>query len=173
MAVRAAFERLWESLHRLRATVLALRLAVVEDRPAGIGVHPVQATGDGIEDLLGLVQESLDAAADGLDAATPPLDGQRAGRALAGTQRIFDEIGRRSSSLFAYSRLSQLARAAYERGGEWEPWVASVLESLEDYPRPMWDAHSAFLKCWEDLAEWTAHPPSNQGPDVVATEPIG
>src|SRR5215218_3215511 len=128
MTPHAPFEVLWVGLHDLRDTVRALELTVVEDRPAGSDVLPVEALGTAAADLLGTVHEAVDAAAAGLRAAGP----DQARAALRRCQERVNEAARRlATEVGAFTRRQDLHALASARGRDWPAWMAEVDHALD------------------------------------------
>jgi hypothetical protein len=86
MTLEAAFEDLCMLLEKLHEGFIGLRTTVVEDRPLDGDSVLVDVFGDAAEELLGWLDEALVAAGEGRQAATYPIDLERARRALTTCQ---------------------------------------------------------------------------------------
>ncbi|HEX8863116.1 MAG TPA: hypothetical protein VGC06_29280 [Actinomycetes bacterium] len=161
MTLESAFESLWQQAHELRDAVRAMQLTVVEDRPNDSDVVPVQSLGDAVGDLLGAVQEVLEATGDGLRAVVAGSGAGAARGALLRAQAAANDAARRlSSDVAERARLRDLEDLADSRGRAWRPWMAGVAEAVDRCGPPLWDVQCCLLTCWSDLTERLAEPPA-------------
>jgi len=153
MALEATFRELQVSFQRLHDALNTLQV--------GFGDKPLQdeaALADGLEnavlDLMGILQEARKAALKARAAVGPPVDLDRAWRALTICQERFHDIERQfSASLVSYEKLRELARLGSERGGEWLPWAGSIKQSIEECRQPLEEGSRALARCWQEIAE--------------------
>lgn len=154
MPLEATFQELCTQLRKLRDTLIAVRLTVVEDKPVKGEAALVDHLGDTILDLLGSLDEALKAAraAQKAVATTPDLNASR--RALALCQERFHRIERQfAAELISYEKLRDLARLGSERRGEWLPWSNSAKDGIERCRQPLDGASKALAACWQEIAE--------------------
>jgi hypothetical protein len=159
MALQSAFENLWTRVHALRDAVAAMQLMVVEDRPCDSDVVPVQTLGDAVSDLLGSVQEALEATSDGLRALRALGKPSAARGALVRTHEATNKASRRLASEVAdRARLGDLDDLARTRGRSWGPWMVGVGEAVDRCGPPLWDVQQGLLACWSELTDRLAEP---------------
>jgi hypothetical protein len=154
MAMESAFRDLLSELRKLYDTLVALRLTVVEDKPARGDAALVDRLEDTVLDIMGLLNEALRAArlAQKGVLATPDLHGAR--RALTTCQERFHRIERQfAAELVSYEMLKDLASLGSERRGEWLPWANSVKSGIEQCREPLDGASKGLAACWQEIAE--------------------
>ena len=162
MAVASRVEELWHSLHGLRDSLRQLQLAAVEDRPRHSDLLPVEALGESVEDLLGVVHQSVMAAAAALVGPGAEPVPWKLRQGLAQIQDQVDEAALRIGfDLGSHQRLADLDELAGDRGGEWRAWTASVHQALEHCQPPLRATQRALLACWLELTQ----------PGAAATRP--
>jgi hypothetical protein len=165
----AAVDALWRSLNRLRDSLRLVQLTAVEDRPRDSDVLPVEALGEGAEDVLGIVLEGFEAAARGLFPPDAEPDRLALRRALAVVQDRVDQASLRLGfDLGSHQRLSDLDELASDRGGEWPAWTSSVRVALDQCQPPLRATQQSLLACWLELTE-----PSPAVAGTVTTRPAG
>jgi hypothetical protein len=157
MSLTTAFPKLCLRLRHLRDALDGLRLTVAEDKPLqGGDVALVDHRTDTIEDVLGLIEEGLDAAERGRrsmgPSATEAVDAAR--DALITCQATFNAATRKfQSELVSYDRVAEVAGLGRTRGGEWRGWAASVRQALRRCEESAADVTEALFTCWRELAE--------------------
>ena len=154
MAVETTFQDLVTRVRALRDAMASLQITAIEDRPLNGGVLLVERIGNTADDLRGLAEEALEAAAEALRAVGNPLDAYGARNALAEANRRFirleykflaDEISR--------EQLNELTKFGRGHGNEWRGWIGSVLHALTQCRGPVHDVDEALLLAWQDLSE--------------------
>jgi len=153
VALEATFRGLQVSLHKLHDSLNTLQV--------GIGDKPLNdeaALADGLEnavlEAMGVLQEARKAALNARTAVGPPVDLDRAWRALTICQERFHDIERQfAANLVSYEKLRELARLGSERGGEWLPWAGSTKQSIEECRQPMEEVSRTLAGCWQEIAE--------------------
>jgi hypothetical protein len=169
MDLSPAVEQLWRSLNRLRDALRLLQLTAVEDRPPDSDVLPVEAFGEDVEDVLGLLQEGFEAAARAHAPTGTEPDAQELRRALAVVQDRVDQACLRIGfDLDSHQRLADLDELAADRGGEWPAWTSSVRVALDRCQPPLRATQQTLLACWLELTE-----PSPAMPGPPSTRPAG
>lgn len=154
MALEAALEDLWSRLHELRDAIRAMQLTVVEDRPRGSEVVPVQALGEAVGDLLAAVQEALEATSGGLGASRTRGDPGAVRDALIRAQEAANHAGRLLADGVAdRARLGDLDDLARSRGRAWALWLAGVTEAVDRCGPPLWAVQRSLLGCWSELTD--------------------
>ena len=130
------------------------RLTIVEDRPRGAEVVLVDELGDGIDDMVGWVEEAAAGAAAARDSAAHPPDAQGLFGALAACQGPVDRAADTlHAALLADWRIADVGALGRERGGEWLAWSGGVELALRRVEAALTEVAWAFVACWRDLAE--------------------
>jgi hypothetical protein len=153
VALEATFRELQVGLHKLHDALNTLQV--------GFGDKPLNdeaALADGLEnavlDAMGVLQEARKAALNARAAVGPPVDLDRAWRALTICQDRFHSIEKQfSENLVSYEKLRELARLGSERGGEWLAWAASTKQSIEECRLPLEEVSRTVSRCWQEIAE--------------------
>jgi hypothetical protein len=154
VALEATFQALSSELRKLRDTLIALRLTVVEDKPLAGEAALVDHFEDTILDVMGLLEESLRRARVAQKAIESAADFNSVRRALAACQERFHAIEQRfSSDLLSYDKLKDLTGLGASRKGEWIPWAKSVRQGIEECRAPLDAANKALAACWQEIAE--------------------
>lgn len=154
MALEAAFENLYRDLRIFRDILQGLRMTVTEDRPERDAVVLVDEVSDAVTELVGLAEESLDAAEEARKAGGPSFDPNHMRRSLARSQKQFHHLVQiLVFDLLSYDRIGALVQFGRERGPAWMAWVNSVRQGL-DRCRPALEAvGEAYFQCWQEIAE--------------------
>jgi hypothetical protein len=154
VGLEATFRELSRELCKLRDTLRALRLTVVEDKPLQGDAALVDVFEDTILELMGWLQEALKSARTAEKAIQYSTDLNGARRALAACQRNIHRIERQSSEeLLSYEKLKDLTGLGNARRGEWVPWANSVKQGIEQCREPLDAAGKALAACWQEIAE--------------------
>jgi hypothetical protein len=154
MALEAKFRELIQELGKLRDTLVALRLTVVEDKPAKGDAALVDRLGDVILDMMGFLEEGLRAARSAQKRAGHALDLNAARQALTICQERVHRIGQQYAvELVSYESLKDLANLGHQRRGEWIPWTNSVKQGIEQCREPLDLSTKALAGCWQEIAE--------------------
>lgn len=152
MGLEAAFQRLQVELTRLREALSDLRVTVTEDCPLNNQVALVDHVENTVTDLLGLVEEALNAIGSIGRAVPGPLD--RAGVArnslLLTHRRLHRLTQDYRNKLAAYDNIYSLRQLGRERGGEWQSWCSVVKQAIESCAAPVDAVHEAIQDCWEE-----------------------
>jgi hypothetical protein len=149
-----AFQDLSMELRKFHDTLVAVRLTVVEDKPTRGEAALVDHMEDTILDLMGLLDEALEAAGHAQKAVGPGTDLQAARRRLTVCQQRFHRIERQfAAEMVSYEKLKDLASLGSERRGEWLPWSNSVKDGIEQCRHPMDGISKALALCWQEIAE--------------------
>jgi hypothetical protein len=154
VALEAIFRELFSELRKLKDTLVAVRLTVVEDKPVTGEAALVDHMEDTILDIMGSLDEALKAARSAQKAVgnAPDLNGAR--RALTICQERFHSIERQfAAELISYEKLKDLASLGSERRGEWIPWATSVKQGIEQCRYPLDGVSKALAACWQEIAE--------------------
>jgi hypothetical protein len=154
VALEATFHDLVARLRGLRDLMAGLQITVIEDRPLSGAVLLVERLGNSVDDLRGLVEETLASAIEALDAVGNPLDGYRARNALATANRRFLRLEYKFLvEQMSSDHLSELKKLGRDPGGEWKGWIRTVLQALTQCREPIREVDDAFLSSWQDLSE--------------------
>ncbi len=153
MALEASFTTLSEHLRLLHDELQELRRTVIEKPPKG-DVVLVDLFSDAADDLLGWVVEASDAACEGVQSSSYPIDIDRARRSLKTSQEKFILISERlSSDLLSYDRIEELISFGDDRRGGWEKWARNVKAALESCREPLYEVNQTLFACWQELTE--------------------
>jgi hypothetical protein len=154
VGLEATFRELSSELSKLRDTLRALRLTVVEDKPLKGEAALVDDFEDTILELMGWLEESLKSTRVAQKAIERSTDFNGARRALTACQRHIHQIeGQFSAELASYEKLKDLAGLGSARRGEWLPWANSVRQGIEQCRIPLDGASKAMACCWQEIAE--------------------
>jgi hypothetical protein len=154
MALEAAFRDLFRELRKLYDTLVAVRLTVVEDKPAKGETVLVDQLEDTVLDLMGSLNEALKAARAAQKGAGNSGDLNGVRRALTICQERFHRIERQfAADLVSYEKLKDLASLGSERRGAWLSWANCVKEGIEQCRQPLDAISKALAACWQEIAE--------------------
>ena len=149
MSVESALQELWERLHALRETLVALRLTAIEDAPD----PPTAFTdrlGEEVEDLEATLAEAFNAVGAVLESAD---DLERVRSALdTAHQAIGESRDRYWATLGAGTPQVELDRLR-RRGSRWRGWVDAIRTGAGAAPRQLADADAAVRLSWRELVE--------------------
>lgn len=142
---------LYSTLDHLQHGFAALRQATDDHPLEGESVF-TDLYGEGADELAGWVSEAQYAA--GLyRRAWECRDLSAAQTALSRVSAALARVRERLYLDLVYPRLSELAQAGRERGGEWQPWAAAVQAAVEGCLDPLARAEQARDRCWVQLSE--------------------
>ena len=157
MALESALSNLSTCLRGLHEVLDVLRLTVMEDVPKSGSVVLVDRVSEEIMELLGLIEESLDAAKKSQQAASQPYDPNLIRLSLVISQKRFQQLSHiLSSRLLTYEPMSALLRFGRSRGPEWVGWVESLRQGLDKCHPAIESVDEAFFQCWQEIAERVA-----------------
>ena len=155
MALEATFRELQVSLHKLHDALNTLEVGI-GDKPLRDGAALADGLENAVLDAMGVLQEARKAALNARTAVGPPVDLDRAWRALTICQERFHTIEKQFfENLVSYERLRELARLGSERGGEWLSWAGSIKRSIEECRPPLEEVSRSVAGCWLEIAEHT------------------
>jgi hypothetical protein len=158
VSLRTEFQSLGAQLERLYEVFSDLR-RLLDDHPSqGDKVLLVDAFGDVVDDLLGWLEESLQAYAPLLPAeprkGEHDFDLNRARQVLVVCQDQFNrQLHRFSFDLVSYEKIAQLLQLGRERGGEWQTWAKGIKLELESCQQHLYFTNQALFRCWQEIAE--------------------
>lgn len=158
MSLRMEFQSLGTELERLHEVFSDLR-RLLDDHPSkGDKVLLLDAFGDAVEDLLGWLEESLQACAPLLSSEPgrreQDFDVNVARHALVVCQDQFNrQLQRFSSDLVSYEKVAQLLQLGRERSGEWQTWAKGIKMELETCQQHLYLTNQALFHCWVEIAE--------------------
>jgi len=153
VALEATFRELTVRLHLLHDALNSLQV-MLGDKP----LTPGSALVDGVEgfllDMMGVLHEARTAALNAQRGVAPPMDLDRARRALGTCQeRILDIEKQFSNDLASYEKLWELVRLGNERGDEWLAWAGGMKQGIEECRQPLEDLSRTVARCWQEIAE--------------------
>ena len=154
MSLDATLASLRRELAGLQDAMSALRVTVIEDRPARGSVVLVDQLDNLITDLSSALEEA-DAMAEQTQSTVQPngpLENVRA--ALRDIHRLLNRFAASySSDLASHDRIAQLLEMGDERGQGWWEWSQEVKRAIERCGAPMNAVAGAMADCWSELAE--------------------
>jgi len=158
VSLRTEFQSLGTQLERLHEAFSDLG-RLLDDHPSqGDKVLLLDAFGDAVEDLLGWLEEALQASA--LPLQPEPGKGDRdfdvhlAQQALVVCQDQFNRLMHRFSfDLVSYEKIAQLLQLGRERGGEWQAWAKGIKMELESCQQHLYLTNQVLFRCWVEIAE--------------------
>lgn len=154
MPLEKTFREHSTGLRRLRERVRELRVTVVEDRPTRNDAAIVDNFEYAVEDLIGWVDEAMEAASEAEVAVGGQVDLNQARQSLTVCQERFRRIEKVfSTNLVSYERMKDLAAFGNERRGEWPSWAATVKLGIEHCRKPLDESRNSLAECWQELAE--------------------
>jgi hypothetical protein len=147
----------------LGAHLAELRVTLAEDRPLARELALVDRRTDAVDDMVGLCEQAIGAAEDARRAAERPVDLPRLGRALVAVEEChLGLVERLWRDAAAFDRVSELRRAARDRGGEWLLWAATVEAALRACMPALHQTGEALLACWRGVVEWSELAAANE-----------
>jgi len=154
MSVTAALQELDQRLQALYDALMALRTTITEDRPLPDDHVLVGRMSDGVDDVLGDINEMLASVRRRQPTDCQPLASETACRVLTTCQSSYNRALRRFwLELAAHGQMSDLVRLGRERGGEWRPWSASVLVGMECCQQPLFEVNDALFHGWREIVD--------------------
>jgi len=154
MALEASFRELDARLKAVRETFANLRVAVVEDGPRRGAPMLVDQLGDAATDLLGWLEEAVEAGTEGLRQAGRPRDLEAAQAALLACHERLQQAGQRfAADLLSCVRVIEIHDLGRERGRAWSLWSASVERSLGHCQAGLLAAGGAVLDGWKEITD--------------------
>jgi hypothetical protein len=154
MSLETSIALLRRELSRLLDAISALRVTVVEDRPARAAVVLVDQLDNLVTDLSSALEE-----ADALAARTQEISQPQAMlEELRGAVHEMHALINRSiacyvGELAAHDRIAQLLEMGDERGHGWWEWSQEVKTAIERCAPPLNAVMNALLDAWSELAE--------------------
>lgn len=154
MALEATFGNLVTQLRAVRDALVDLRLAAVEGKPPRDDLFLVDYYGDGADDLIGCIEDALQSAEEGARATMPPVNLDRACRALMSCHECLIRLIRRFvGDLNQYDRVADLSGVGKRRGEQWGLWALNVKCGLDRCQPSLFEANDALLACWREIGE--------------------
>jgi hypothetical protein len=154
MALEASFRELDARVKAVREAFANLRVAVVEDGPRRGAPMLIDQLGDAATDLLGWLEEAVEAGAEGLRQACRPRDLEAAQAALLACHERLQQAGQRfAADLLSCERVIEIHDLGRERGRAWQLWSESIKTSLDGCQAGLLGAGGAVLDCWKEIAE--------------------
>ena len=154
MSLEATLASLRRDIARLQEVVSALRVTVMEDRPARGSVVLVDQLDNLVTDMFSALEEADDLVEQALHSAQPngPLD-----RVRAALRDVHGLINRFAASyageLASHDRIAQLLEMGRERRHGWYEWSQEVKTAIERCGAPLSAVAGAMTDCWNELAE--------------------
>jgi hypothetical protein len=154
MGLEATLESLRRELARLHDVVSALRVTVMEDRPARGSVVLVDQLDNLVTELFSSLEEADARIAQALQNVQPngPLDNVRV--SLRDVHELINGFtAKYAGELATHERIAQLLEMGRERGREWREWSQEVKTAVERCVTPLKALAAALVVCWSDLAD--------------------
>jgi hypothetical protein len=173
MGLESAFQRLQAELIRLRDALSDLRVTIIEDCPINNEVALVDHFENSVTDLLGLVEEALNAIGSAAQAKGPLGRAEAVRNSLLLTHRRLHRLTQDyRDKLAAYDNIRSLRQLGRERGGEWQSWCSVVREAIEGCAAPLDAVHEAIQDCWGEGTDGVVFAGAmSQAP--TRTQPVG
>jgi hypothetical protein len=176
MGLEATLESLRRELARLQEVVSALRVTVMEDRPARGSVVLVDQLDNLVTELFSSLEEADARVAQVLENLQPngPLENVRVG--LRDIHELVNGFtAKYAGELATHDHIGQLLEMGRERGREWREWTQEVKTAIERCATPLKTLAAAVVVCWSDLAERLARSSvsvqaTNIGQQIALTE---
>jgi hypothetical protein len=146
-----AYGALSPTLARLQQCFAGLRQAADDHPLTGESVF-TDLYGEGADELAGWTSEAQHWAAQ-FQRAWDTADHSAGQVALSAVSAALARLRERLYLDLVYPRLSELAQAGRERGGEWQPWAAAVQAAAEGCLEPLARAERQRDHCWAALSE--------------------
>lgn len=154
MALETAFHILRLRSEHLLEAFEALRTTIVEDRPLKVELAFVDTLGEMAEDLVGRVQEIIQAAQQAEKAVGPPVHVDLARRALSACQSRYNQLaGRFNEGVCSYDSLASLMRMGRQHAGECRAWTVAVRSAIEECRYPVQRVGDAMFEGWKEITE--------------------
>jgi len=154
MSLDATLASLRRELARLQDVMSALRVTVIEDRPARGSVVLVDQLDNLMTDLSSALEEADALAAQSLQGAQPNGPLERVHAALRDIHGLFNRFtASYVGDLASHDRIAQLLEMGDERGRGWWEWSQEVKTAIERCVLPMNAVAAVLADCWSELAE--------------------
>jgi hypothetical protein len=129
-----------------------LQVMTTQDHPTTGAVALVEIISTALDDILGWLDETLEAA-NRLRRAAVRDNLTQAQRWLTTSQRAFERVMHAFfADLVSYTRLADLMRLGRTRGSEWRIWAMSVRRMLEAHMQSILEMNQTCFLCWAELA---------------------
>jgi adenosyl cobinamide kinase/adenosyl cobinamide phosphate guanylyltransferase len=154
MSLETTLAGLRRDLAHLQDAVSALRVTVIEDRPARGSVVLVDHLENVITELSSALEEADAHVTQALQQNQPngTLDALRT--ALPEIHELLNRfVAKFVSELGAHDHIARLLEMGKERGREWRAWTGEVKRAIERCAVPMAAVTAAMVECWSELAE--------------------
>lgn len=154
MSLEGALGGLRRDIAHLQDAVSALRVTVIEDRPARGSVILVDHLENIVTELFSALEEADAHVAHALQhsQANGALDPLRT--ALIGIHDVLNRfVAKYVSELSAHDHIAQLLEMGKERGREWRAWTREVKRAIERCVVPMGVVTAAMVECWNEVTE--------------------
>jgi hypothetical protein len=154
MSLDATLALLRQEIARMQEVVSALRVTVIEDRPARGSVVLVDQLDNLITDLSSALEEADALAAQALQGAQPNGTLENVRTALRDMHALINRCAASFiGDLASHDRLAQLLEMGDERGRGWWQWSQEVKTAIERCGAPLHAVAAALADCWSELAE--------------------
>jgi hypothetical protein len=152
VALETAFGELSLRLERLHDALLALRLAVVEDKPLEGAGALLDRLGEAALDLEGRCGEALGWVHQGQRAVQYPVDFAGVRQTLAACHAASHQLRREFSTEIGSCRRVVEIASLEGRGGEWASWSRSVRDAIDQCQALGLDVEETLFECWKEMA---------------------
>ncbi len=146
MTPETSFQSLYQRLLQLRELLGNLRTTVVEDKPQRQERALADHFSDGLDDMLGWLEQAMAALLEGQMGAKTP-----SGQALGHCHGHVNQLEQRYLELISYHRLGSLVRLGRREQGEWLAWAQTVRSGLEEAQPVLAALRGDLLACWQEL----------------------
>jgi hypothetical protein len=157
MGLDATLASLRREIARLQDVMSALRVTVIEDRPARGSVVLVDQLDNLITDLSSALEEADALAAQAQQSAQPNGTLESVRTALRDIHGLFNRFAASyAGELASHDHLAQLLDMGDERGHGWWEWSQEVKTAIERCGTPLTAVGVALVDCWSELCERVA-----------------
>ncbi len=163
MTPEKSFQSLYRRLLQLQEILGAVRTTVTEDKPQHEERALADHFSDGLDDMLGWLEQAMAALRTGETRGKAP-----SGSALGRCHRHVNQLELRYLELISYHRLGSLVQLGKQERGEWRAWAETVRSGLEEAQPLLATLRGELLACWQELV-----PSGRQEQIVVQNSVVG
>jgi hypothetical protein len=154
MSLEDTLASLRRELARLQEVVSALRVTVLEDRPARGAVVLVDQLDNLVTELFSALEEADADAAQALQINQPNGSHESVRAILRHIHELLNRFTEKYvAELASHDHIAQLLEMGHERGREWRAWSQEVKTAIERCRTPLKAVANAMVECWSEVTE--------------------